>query len=547
MGLPAAAWGWMLAIALLGIAIGIRVMPRQIWLANEYRYAPWSARRHYVAAAIAFGMLLHLGGFFAAFDINDDQHLIAGDPLITQLSWANLRALAATDFHGTFQPLTYVAAAFNWAVAGERYWGWYLFNWLFLIPVLYCVARLCWRLTGNPLQGALAAVLFAATPVVSEALCWMLLRGQWIGLGFALASCVVYLEYRWCAARHKPLWLGASVSLYAVALLAPPTYLSLPLWLVLFDLWDRRRDWRTLVIEKVPYLLLAAWSAYTLLSSPGARFADSQTETSHPLLLDLNLVIESVRTLLWPTATGLELPVTHPAGWLDISGHASIMTLGFAPLASLAVLATGGWLLITLKRQHRWSLPLLWGGVVLVSVLPTLSLLGRGGSGTFEYRDLLIAHVLSAILLADLARRLVRHAGRAKTRRYVTLGFVVLYLGWACSVTYASTAAWRSPAKYWQRMVDLYPGSYAPLYRAGKVAQQEKRHADAVDFLRRALKVNKARDLQIYRRLGESLYALGEFAGAKKYWRRYYTENPYEITAEMQRRFAKIGLELPTE
>ncbi len=549
LSLPAITWEWIFIAILSGIAIAARALPRMPWLSNEYCYDSWSSRRYYVAAAILAGMALHIAGFLGTFDINDDQHLIADDLLVIHLSFANLRALAATDFHGTFQHLTYVTAALNWALAGERYWLWYLCNWLLLIPILYCVARLSWRLTGSTTRAALAAVFFAATPVVAESLCWMNARGQWLGLCFALASCVIYLEYRWCAARHKPAWLALSVGLFALALLAPPTFIYLPLWLVVFDVWDRRRDWRVLLAEKAPYFALATWTAYRLLSSPGTRFAAPPGDSYfHTLLMDANLLVEYTRTLLMPVATGLEPPLNVPDGWLSAPGSASILTINFAPLASVIMIAAGGFIVFVLKRRHGWSLPLLWAAAVFVSLLPAMNIPGHGLAGAFEYRYTLSAHVVSAILLADFALRLTRGKQRwGKAARAVSLGLVLAYLGWAVSVTLSTSVAWRSPAAYWHRMTELYPTSYAALYRAGKIAQRASRHAQAVDYLQRALVVNTGHDFQVYRRLGESLYFMHDYAGARKYWRIYYTENPYEITDKMRRRFRRINLQLPEE
>ena len=103
---------------------------------------------------------------------------------------------------------------------------------------------------------------------------------------------------------------------------------------------------------------------------------------------------------------------------------------------------------IAFKRQHARSLPIFWLAAVFVSLLPAMNIPGRGLAGAFEYRYTLAAHVISAILLADLALRFAR-AKRCwgTTWDCVAIGFVIAYLGWAGGVTLSTSATWRMPGR----------------------------------------------------------------------------------------------------
>jgi hypothetical protein len=299
-----------------------------------------------------------------------------------------------------------------------------------------------------------------------------------------------------------------------------------------------------MLAEKAPYLILAACSVVRYGS--GARLHTSATNRTdfHPYLLDANLLVEYARSVLFRVASGLAPPFNAPQGWLSADGLSSILVVSFAPLASIVLIAMGAFIAVTLKSRHGWSLFLLSVAGIFVSLLPALNSLRLVPAGAFEYRYTLAAHVMGAVVLADVALRVLRVARASVAFRVLALILMSGYLSWAVIVTLGTSTAWRSPLGYWQRMTELYPTSYAALYRAGKLEQQDSNHRQAIAYLERALAANLHNDLQVHRRLGESYYKLGDNAGAREHWRIYYTENPYEITAKMRRRFQRIELEI---
>jgi hypothetical protein len=540
----APALGWLCAMLMAGLAAAIATCPSLGVLHDTARYQAWTAGRRWVMAAIAAGLLLHIAGFFGSFNVYDDYRFIIDQPLVTRLSLQNLQTLAVSHYLGTNEGLAFIVAALNWALAGKTYWVWYLFNWLSLIPVLYLVARLTWHLTGCTQRAALAALLFAATPVVAESLSWMSARGGWLGLTFALASCVAYLEYRWLAARHNPRWYALSVVLFGISLLSSSSFAFLPLWLVCFDLWDRRRDWPVIIAEKLPFLAVALWSMYYVLAYRNRNLEPLGGDYFRTFLTDLNLLVEYLRALFLPFPTGVAPPLNLASDWLTMRSFSTIMSANFAPLAALLMLGGLCAMTIAVKRRHHWSLPAFCGMAIVVSLLPAMNFPSQGFARAFEYRYSLAAHVIAAILLADLAIRLWQN--RTVPLLHTALsGAAIVYLLWACAATIITGHLWRDSLRYWHWSTTQYPANYLSHYFAGKAAQSAQQHELAVSYLKDAVKFRGADEFAAYRRLGDSLYRLGDQQGAKKYWRIYYREFPEEITNTLRQRFKEIGLELP--
>ncbi|MSR15753.1 MAG: hypothetical protein EXR86_14605 [Gammaproteobacteria bacterium] len=199
-----------------------------------------------------------------------------------------------------------------------------------------------------------------------------------------------------------------------------------------------------------------------------------------------------------------------------------------------------------MKRRHHWSFPSLCLAAVIASLLPAMNVPAYGLARVFEYRYTLAAHVMSAMLLADLAIRLTRIKLRERLRVLPRV-LVLAYLGWAVTLTASTSFAWRSSLTYWHWNTELYPAHYAAHYYAGKAAQQLAKYELAIGYFEGALKFNWDRNFAVYRRLGDSLYERGDHYGAKKYWGIYYRKFPDEITGRLLRRFETIGLSPPTQ
>jgi len=214
----------------------------------------------------------------------DDVANLVGNPRYKGLRWANLRWMFTSTHVGHYTPLAWLSHAVDYLLWGMNPLGYHL-NSLLLhaagAGVFYLIARrlLAAALAGvddgddrsRPQRGhglaltlgaTLAALLFGVHPLRVESVAWATERQDVLCGLFYLLATLAYLRGVEGGGRLRPSWWAASVGLFLLALLSKAAALPLPAALLLLDIYPLRRvagvGWRRLLIEKAPYLLLAA-------------------------------------------------------------------------------------------------------------------------------------------------------------------------------------------------------------------------------------------------------------------------------------------------
>jgi len=236
------------------------------------------------------------------------------------------------------------------------------------------------RMTGAPWRSAAVAVLFALHPLRVESVAWVAERKDVLCAFFWATTLLAYTHY-----VERPGWRRYLLVLLglAAALLAKPMAVSLPLALLLLDVWPLGR-WRALgpriLVEKLPLFALAAGAAVvtffaqraggtivSLATQPlGARLANALL--SYAAYLELTA---------WPHALAIFYPPreTFPA-WR--------LALAAATLVSIS--AVVAWR----ARREPW---LLVGWVwYVVLLLPVIGIV-RAGDQAMADRFTYLPHV----------------------------------------------------------------------------------------------------------------------------------------------------------
>ena len=224
----------------------------------------------------------------AAFFPTLSNQFVAWDDEATLVANASFRGLGSrqltwmfTTFHmGPYQPLSWMTYGADYLVWGMNPAGYHLTN-LLLHTInallVYSVTRPLLRSAlslpdrgGWPIDvsAAAAALLFAIHPLRVESVAWATERRDVLSGLFFLWTLSCYLR---AASSPRPWhgrWLGAAVAVYTLSLLAKATAMTLPLLLVLLDVYPLRRlsgrpsgwlrpHWRTVWWEKLPFLMVA--------------------------------------------------------------------------------------------------------------------------------------------------------------------------------------------------------------------------------------------------------------------------------------------------
>lgn len=189
------------------------------------------------------------------------------------LGWSNLRWMFTTTHQGHWIPLTWLTLGANYALGGMDPWGYHLVNlvihagsavlFYFAARRLISVARQGYGEPALSAGATVAALLFAVHPLRVESVVWVTERRDVLSVFFFLLSALGYLRavQRGIDGRLAPAWRGLSVAAFVCALMSKSSALMLPAALLLLDVYPLRRagrGWRRLIVEKLPYLVLAA-------------------------------------------------------------------------------------------------------------------------------------------------------------------------------------------------------------------------------------------------------------------------------------------------
>jgi tetratricopeptide (TPR) repeat protein len=243
------------------------------------------------------------------------------------------------------------------------------------------------KMTGSLWPSTFVAAAFAVHPMHVESVAWIVERKDVLSTLFWILTLLAYVSYVKRPAAFRYL---ATITIFAIGLLAKPMLVTLPFVLLLLDYWplERIRGQRTedrkqkaegvsqklstgqLIVEKIPFLALAAvWSVITFLAQRGSGSVSSISAI--PLAYRIaNSFLSYARyigKLFWPQ----NMSVFYP---LDIV-HVPIWRIALCVLLLLVISI----LAIRFGRKQRY-LPTGWFWFV-VTLIPVIGLVQSGAQG----------------------------------------------------------------------------------------------------------------------------------------------------------------------
>jgi len=230
-----------------------------------------------VLTALAF--LPSLGNGFVNWD---DGLNFVENPNYRGLGWPQLRWMFTTFHAGPYQPLSWMTLGADYVLWGMDPRGYHLTSLLFhaaTVLAFYFLARRLFCIVAGQSVGqaapglcvaaGIAALLFGVHPLRVESVVWATERRDVVSGLFFVLTLLTYLRAQGAGgdARVRRRWLIASLVAYAASLLSKGMGITLPLVLVVLDVYPLRRlgiggrwfgaDARPVWIEKLPYVVLA--------------------------------------------------------------------------------------------------------------------------------------------------------------------------------------------------------------------------------------------------------------------------------------------------
>ncbi|MFN0173111.1 MAG: tetratricopeptide repeat protein [Saprospiraceae bacterium] len=196
----------------------------------------------------------------------DDDSYVVDNPYIQQLSWENLKKIFSSFFLGNYQPMSVLSYAIDFSLVKLKPAAYHITNLLFHIVNIFLVFKLFKKLQMSNVVCYTVAILFAIHPTRVESVAWIAERKDVMYAMFYLLSMIYYLKFR--EEKNAKLYL-ASLGLFLSAALSKSMAISLPVVLILTDLFlDRKFDHKNLW-NKIPFFAISMLFGLVALYSQG--------------------------------------------------------------------------------------------------------------------------------------------------------------------------------------------------------------------------------------------------------------------------------------
>ena len=456
---------------------------------------PWVAP----VALVLFTALLYAKSLAVPIQEWDDYVYLFRDARLDQLSWENLQRILTQSFFANYHPVTTLTFAFDRAVWGTWVPGFHLTHIAFYIGGVLGLYFLFARVLGSRPAALAAAAIYSAHTIHVESVAWLASRKDVVCLFFYATALLAYIRYAEEPRRRWPAYLLTMV-LAAAAMLSKGYAVILPAALLAYDFCIVGRVTRRSLLDKIPFLIIAAAVALLTVNAQDrdSALVHSTIDGSRRVaLLAKVFALYLGRTLLPIDLSAFYTIAREPIG--------STALIGF--LLALALVAA----FITLRRR----IPAAAFGIALY-LLPLATVMNVFFRLPIWMADryLFFPTIGSSLALAALGKSLSRRrpapsrAGPAQPVHRALGVLALLTVALYSALTLARIDLWTSRVRLWSDVVrkGLHIGGSGPVTAddLGRVSNIRSAASTPILNLARAYEVsgNKEENRRILGLLG---------------------------------------------
>ncbi len=428
----------------------------------------------------------------------DDPGYVTENPVVSRgLTPAGVAWAFTSPGHFYWHPLTWLSHMTDVRIFGMQAGAHHVVNLVLHAAGALLLFWLLRRMTGKTGRSLFVAALFAVHPLHVESVAWIAERKDVLSGVWWMVSLWAYLEYVRKPGRARYAWL---VVFFALGLMSKPTVVTLPVVLLLLDVWPlgrvrlaaienpsaategaavRRAARRTAFYEKIPlFALSVAGSAVTTVTQ--VYVGSVQSLETVPVGERLsNAVVSTISYIgmaLWPVRLAAFYPFRSIAGW--------------RALCCLLILAGVSYATLRLRRRRPYLMVgWFW---YLVTLLPMIGLMQVGSQSMadrFTYVPLIGLLIAFAWGAGDLLASLGVHR--------VAVGAMALAVVAVCAgAARAQVGYWRDSETLWQRAVDVVPNNDLAHANLGLVLAAADRSDEALAHFSDALLIIETPDVR---------------------------------------------------
>jgi tetratricopeptide (TPR) repeat protein len=422
----------------------------------------------------------------------DDPWYVSQNPNVAGgFTWQSVRWALTTGSFFYWHPLTWLSHLLDVQIYGMQAGGHHLTNLLLHVFSTLALFGLLRRMTGAVWRSAFVAALFAVHPLHVESVAWIAERKDVLSTLLSILTLWAYAAY---VARRTTGRYAAVLLCFAAGLMAKPMLVTLPVVLILLDIWPLRRivispgrratgavrstsnrvAALTVLGEKIPFFAVAiavSVATFFVQYRVGAAGTLAQLPISFRLANGVIGYVRYIGQVVWPA--GLAVFYPYPPAlppWWQVAGAAAALV----PVTVLAVRTAG-------------SRPYIFVGWMwyLVMLLPVIGLFQAGDrlmADRFTYMPIVGLFLIVAWGVGDL---LERHA----RLRPVVATVALLVVAAFATIAYAQVQYWRDSETLWRRALAVTTANHRAHAALGGVLAEQGKTDEAIAEYREALRI----------------------------------------------------------
>ena len=411
----------------------------------------------FLAGILIVCLLVYIPIFNNGFTNWDDLDQVVQNQDVHELSFSNSIRIFSSFYVGMYQPFTAQMYGLIYSIFGENATAFHVFSLMIHLINVILVFVLIRRFCRNDMLALITTGLFALSPMQVESVAWISALSNLLYTAFFLSAIITYLQY---VRKRKIRFYIYTLILFFLSLLSKPSAVTFPVVILLIDLYFRRRmDWR-LLLEKVPYFLLAILIGIIIVfAREEAGHIINLSERfglGSRLLIVMYILAFYISKLFVPV--GLSAFHPYPIESLPIEYF-------IAPFIPLMLI----FLIIRLGGEPRRQLT---AGLIffLVTVAIVLEIIPVGVQVVKERYVYLpsigIYYGFASILLFFVAGR--------KSSRWISSMIIGIFVVSFSITSFSRSQTWHDSLSLWNDVLEEYPYASAALINRGNAWQEKE-------------------------------------------------------------------------
>jgi len=496
-----------------------------------------------VASFAAFGRILDNG--FVNFD--DHRYITENSQIKSGIHPESIRWAFTSVVAANWHPLTLLSHMLDWKLFGANASGHHFINLLLHIGSVLFLFLFLNRTTKSLWLAAFAAALFALHPLRVESVAWAAERKDVLSMFFGLACIYAYACYTE-SSRLSRYFL--CLLLFALSLMAKPTFVTLPFLLLLLDYWPLNRhkaispDGATplkkepstpvqsrihfiggLLLEKAPFVFLTTVSCVVTLwaqNKSGAVVAIGQLPFSARLANAVTSYVAYLGKFFSPVDLAVFYPYAHYPLWQIIVS--CLILLGITIVA-----------VCTLRKLPFLLVGWFW---YLGTLIPVIGLVQVGAQAMADRYTYLPSIGISLLLVWSMPLLFQRE----DMRRKILFPASIIYLTILAALTWQQCGYWRSSSELWIHALQATKNNYRAHANLAYVLAGEGKNIEAIDHFTRAILLQPY-DADLYDNRGTAYLKIGQYQLAIEDFNQVIRRHPDWSMVYVNRGFAyaKLG------